>query len=116
MGFVVPSPAVSAMQAYFSQFGYSAKKFMDSGFWVSVHRIGTRRVVRRSGWLPGRFAMEPITARDLLPRLILGLCLAAAATTGAVALHEFGGSSASNAVNAADGAMVPDGRITTARI
>lgn len=99
------------MQAYFPQFGYSAKKIMDGGPWVSVHRIGTRRVVRRSGWLPGRLALDPISARDFLPRLILGLSIAAAAAMGLVALHEFDGVPAGHAANSANSANAHDGAI-----
>lgn len=93
------------MQAQSGYFGSAAGNIVDSGCWVSVHRVGARRVVRRSGWLPRGLAMDPITLRELAPRLILGVCIAAAAAAGAFALnlldreaaHESGGGSVASA-------------------
>ena len=81
------SCTVFIMQAYFRHFGHLADFPMDSGSWVSVHRIGARRVVRRSGRIPGRANMDSASSfRDFVPRLVLGLFIAVAAAAGAFAL------------------------------
>ena len=75
------------MQAYFRYFGHLADFPVDSGSWVTVHRVGARSVVRRSGLIPGRADMDSASSfRDLAPRLVLGLFIAVAAVAGAFAL------------------------------
>lgn len=79
------------MQAHLHYFGHPAGNLVDSGSWVSVHRVGTRRIVRRSGWLPGGLVMETVTAREFAPRFVIGLFIAAVAAAGAYALNHFDG-------------------------
>jgi len=73
------------MYAHFNHSHHLNANLLDKGSWVSVHRIGIWRVVRRSGPLAGLIDMDPISIREFTPRFLIGVCLALAAA-GALTL------------------------------